>query len=104
MEKIIREYAEKDRIAFKKHSIVRMHQRNILADEVKEVLVVGEIIEIYEHDRPLPSYLVFGTSKSQKIMHAVVAIDRTEMMLWIITVYLPDCREWKKGFKRRIIK
>ncbi len=45
---LIRVLAEKDRIAFKKHSILRMNQRGILADEVKEVLLSGEIIESKE--------------------------------------------------------
>jgi hypothetical protein len=43
--KVIKALARKDRIAFKKHSILRMHERRIFADEVKEALISGEIIE-----------------------------------------------------------
>jgi len=30
-----------------------------------------------------------------------VAIDYKEPMLWIITIYEPTLKEWKKGFKKR---
>jgi hypothetical protein len=31
----IREFAQRDRIAFKKHTLLRMYQRGIAADDVK---------------------------------------------------------------------
>ena len=34
---LIRKIAEKDRIAFKKHSAIRMRERGIYADEVKNM-------------------------------------------------------------------
>jgi len=49
---IIRRLAEKDKIALKKHSAFRMHQRGISIDEVKEALTNGEIIEEYPEDYP----------------------------------------------------
>jgi hypothetical protein len=68
---LIKNFAENDRIAFKKHSILRMHQRHIFADEVKDVLITGKIIESYLEDRPLPSYLVLGYTVKQRAIHAV---------------------------------
>ena len=99
--KIIKQIAEKDRIAFKRHSILRMYERKILADEVKEVLMSGEIIENYPEDRPLPSCLVLGYASNQRPIHAVVAVDERESMLWVITVYIPSTDEWDEGFNRR---
>ncbi len=93
--KLIRQIAKKDGIAFKKHSAIRMREIKIGVDEVKEVLMNGEIIESYRDDRPLPSYLV--------LVHAVVTIDVDDQILWVITVYSPSKEEWKDGFKRRKI-
>lgn len=99
--KIIKQIAEKDRIAFKRHSILRMYERKILADEVKEVLMSGEIIENYPGDRPFPSCLVLGYASNQRPIHTVVAVDERESMLWVITVYIPSTDEWDEGFNRR---
>jgi len=49
---MIRNLAERDRIALKKHSLLRMHQRRMAVDEVREALTNGEVIETYEKDKP----------------------------------------------------
>ena len=100
----IKQLAERDRIAFKKHAVLRMHQRKNLADEVKYALINGETIEKYPKDRPLPSQLVLGYTQKQRPIHAVIAIDTEELMLWIITVYQPELDDWEAGFKKRKIK
>lgn len=100
-DRMIREIAEKDKIAFKKHSAIRMRERKIRADDVKQILINGEIIEDYPNDRPLPSYLILGFAENQKPIHAVVAIDVNEQIIWVITVYSPSLREWEDGYKRR---
>jgi len=97
----IRELAFKDKLAFKKHTVLRMRQRKITADEVKEALQVCKIIEYYPEDRPLPSGLVLGYTENKKAVHAVVAADEIEEMLWVITVYEPNILEWEEGFKKR---
>jgi hypothetical protein len=56
----IRKLATQDRIAFKRHTLLRMHQRKILADEVKQALQTAQIIEKYPSDHPLPSCLILG--------------------------------------------
>jgi hypothetical protein len=99
--KLIREAAEKEKIAFKKHSVLRMYERGIRADEVKEVLTSGEIIESYPEDKPLPSYLLLGYTSKIRNVHVVVAVDKNEPMLWIITVYLPTTGEWDEEFRKR---
>lgn len=65
------------------------------------ILINGEIIEDYSNDRPLPSYLILGFAENQKPIHAVVAIDVDEQIIWVITVYSPSLREWEDGYKRR---
>jgi len=78
-----------------------MHQRGIFADEVKEALLSGEIVEDYPRDRPLPSYLVLGYTTKRRPLHIVVAVDPEEAILWVITVYEPKPEEWEEGFKKR---
>ncbi|MEW6326666.1 MAG: DUF4258 domain-containing protein [Thermodesulfobacteriota bacterium] len=97
----IRELAFKDKLAFKKHTVLRMRQRRITADEVKEALQGCKIIECYPQDRPLPSGLVLGYTENNRAVHAVVAVSETEEMLWIITVYEPTILEWEEGFEKR---
>jgi len=101
---MIKDFAEKDHIAFKKHSILRMYERNIIADEVKGILISGEIIESYLEDRPLPSCLILGYTTKQRPIHVVVSVDKEEQMLWVITVYIPSLEEWEEGFRRRKTK
>ena len=102
--RLIRKIAEKDRIAFKKHSAIRMREREIYADEVKEVLMHGEIIEEYWDDRPFPSCLVFGFTEKQKPVHIVIAINSDDQIIYVITVYSPSKEEWENGFMRRKTK
>ena len=78
-----------------------MHERKIFADEIKEALLNGEIIEKYEQNLPLPSYLVLGLTSNGKSLHIVVAIDKKIDMLWIITVYIPSLDRWEDGFRSR---
>jgi len=65
--------AEKGRIAFKKHGLLRMHKRSFKADEVKKALIEGEVIEDYPDDSPLPSCLILGYNIRHRAIHAVVS-------------------------------
>jgi hypothetical protein len=98
---IVRSLAATDKIAFKRHSILRMRQRRITANEVQRALLTGRIIEDYPSDRPLPSGLLLGYTETGRAVHAVVAIDEEEPMLWLITVYEPSLTDWEEGFERR---
>ncbi len=88
------------RLVFRVHAIQRMFRRRISEEEVKEVVAMGETIETYPDDRPLPSRLILGWSGPRPIH--VVAADNVEVQeTIIITVYQPDVEEWEQGFKRR---
>ena len=97
----IRELASANQMAFKKHTVLRMYQRQITGNDTQEALVQGKIIEEYPDDYPLPSCLVLGYTQMRRPIHAVVAIDEEEPMLWVITVYEPDLFEWEEGFDKR---
>jgi hypothetical protein len=97
---IIQALSAKDNVAFKKHAVVRMRQRSIFADEVKAALRCCKIIEEYLNARPLPSGLILGYA-NKRPLHMVVAVDRDEEMLWLITVYEPTLEMWENGFDKR---
>lgn len=97
----IHELATLNRMAFKKHTVLRMYQRQITEQEAKEALVHSKIIEEYPTDYPLPSCLVLGFTRFSRPIHAVVVIDEEEPMLWVITAYEPDLSEWEEGFEKR---
>jgi hypothetical protein len=103
-EERISKLVRNDRIAFKKHTALRMHQRGISSNEVKEALQDCKIIERYPDDYPFPSGLVIGYTRKKRVIHAVVVIDeenKEEGMVWVITVYEPDISEWHEGFEKR---
>jgi len=93
--------AAEDRIALKKHTVLRMHQRAILSDEVKTALFNCEILEDYPQDYPLPSGLVLGYTDKKRPIHLVVTLDEESRMIWVITVYEPDEKEWGDDYRIR---
>ncbi len=93
----LKKLAKEDRIGFKKHALLRLYQRKILIDEVKEALIRGEVIESYASDKPLPSLLVLGYTSAGRPLHVVVALK----MAWIITAYQPSKEIWDTGFRKR---
>lgn len=101
MESQIRKWAQSSKIAFKKHTLLRMHQRSITAREIQQALICCDLVSEYPDDRPLPSFLVLGYTEKGRPLHVVVAVDVAEPMLWIITVYEPDGTRWNKALKGR---
>jgi len=69
--------------------------------EVKETLTSGEVLEEYKTDRPYPSYLINGKTKSGRPLHIVCAPVEEEELLIIITVYEPHPDLWIDFRKRR---
>ena len=77
-----------------------MVQRNISVTDVREVLVNGEVIEVYPNDTPYPSRLILGWTNRRPIH--VVAADNTDTgETIIITAYEPGADQWETGFRRR---
>jgi hypothetical protein len=96
----IQSFLEKGTIAFKKHTVMRMRQRRISSDEIKIALKNCKRVEEYPDDHPLPSGLVLGYAGKRPI-HLVVALDKDEKMVWLITVYEPMLDMWEDGFEKR---
>ncbi|MGC8810740.1 MAG: DUF4258 domain-containing protein [bacterium] len=81
------------------HAFERCVERNISPNEIKNVIISGEIIENYPEDKYGPSCLICGITESGKILHVQCSIEP----VWIITVYDPTLKpeEWDENFRRR---
>jgi hypothetical protein len=99
MIKSIKAKVREEEYRFTIHGIERCVERGISPEEVKEVLLAGEIIETYPKDKYGPSCLIWGITRKGKILHVQCSIDP----VWIITAYNPTLNpdEWKDNFKRR---
>jgi len=83
---------------FSEHAVKRMIRRSVSRKEIEEVILEGEIIEDYPHDKYSPSCLVYGKTGEGKPLHIQVAFPPVVV---IITVYEPDPLEWIDGRIRR---
>lgn len=95
----IKEKVEKGQIRWTNHVLLRLIQRNIKQEDIENVLLNGEILEEYENDYPYPSYLVYGISLDNEVLHVVCGMN--EVDLWIITAYYPDNINWENDLKTR---
>lgn len=68
--------------------------------EVSELVESAELLEEYPDDRPYPSCLLFGPTRSGRPLHVVAAYDDAEPRVIVITVYQPDPEKWE-GYRRR---
>ena len=84
------------------HAFERCVERGISPEEIKDIILTGEIIEDYPKDKYGPSCLICGNTKKGKVLHVQCSIDP----VWIITTYDPSLnpKEWDKNFKRRQLK
>ena len=95
------------RLLFSAHAIRRMFERRVGADEVRQVLQMGDIIATYPDDKPYPSCLLLGIVAGRPL-HVVVSMSGTidaEADFYeecqVITVYSPDPEQWRGGYRTR---
>jgi hypothetical protein len=81
-------------------AIQRMFQRQIDADQVRQVVFAGAVVEAYPADTPYPSRLMLGWSRGRP-QHVVVADNTIDDEIVIITAYEPDPAQWDPDFRRR---
>ena len=86
-------------IAITKHARVRLIEREITIEDIKNAIQTGEIIKQYEDDKPFPSCLILGATEQNEYIHVIASIDNGN--LHIITAYFPDEGEWEADFKAR---
>ena len=96
----LREAIRAGNFEWRKHTLIRLAERNIAQDIILEVVLSGKIIEDYPQDKPFPSCLIFKII-NDKPYHAVVAFDSGHKKGHIITVYQPTLDKFESDFKTR---
>lgn len=93
--------AARRKIIYTEHAIDRMNAETemITPEEVRQVILEGEIIEDYPDDVRGHSCLMFSFTRSGHPVHVVCAPK--EQYLGIITVYIPCEAKWEKDFRAR---
>jgi hypothetical protein len=93
--------AARERILFLPYAIRQMSRadRMITAQEVRRVVMRGEIVEDHPDDARGHSCLMMGAGDSGRIVH-VVCTPKAEYLAAIAS-YLPDPEEWTRGFRVR---
>ncbi len=89
-----------ERIQITDHAMKRMTERDIdIKGDIIPMLLHGEVIEEYPDDYPYGSCLISGSTANKQPLHVVCAIG--DGLLWIITAYFPNEREWENDYKTR---
>ncbi|MCH3965527.1 MAG: DUF4258 domain-containing protein [Clostridium sp.] len=95
----IRQLLKSNKVQWRGHILIRMHQRKIKIKDVIDCVMSGEIIEYYESDYPFPSCLILGFNDKKKGIHVVCAVGQG--YVWMITTYYPDSGEWYEDLRTR---
>lgn len=82
---------------------MRVQQRSLDGNVLIRCAGSLEIIEAYEDDKYLPSYLLRGECDGS-VFHVQIAVDEEESNIRVVTMYLPDNREWDSSFRVRRTK
>ncbi len=92
--------AATQKILFLPHAIKQMSRpdRMITTDEVREAVLLGEIIEEYPDDQRGESCLIMHAAENHTIH--VVCAPKSDYLA-VITAYLPLPDQWSTGFKTR---
>ena len=96
--------AAAQRLLFLSHAIRQMSrpERMITPNEVRSVVLEGELIEDYPEDRRGHSCLMYGQGQKRRRIHVVCS--PSDEYLAIITAYLPSEAEWEEDFRTRKTK
>lgn len=84
---------------WRKHTLIRLAERNIAQKAVLEAILEGEIIEEYLEDKPFPSCLIFKIVHGEPL-HVVVSFDEEAKRAYIITAYKPSLDKFESDFKK----
>ena len=89
-------------ILWSRHAIVELVNEGWGRENIEAGFLACEVIEDYPAGpRALPDCLVLGASRSGETFHAVLAIDRENNRLVVVTVYRPNSEEWQDGWRSR---
>jgi len=95
----LREAVKSGRFEWRKHTLVRLAERNVSQDIIIEVIMKGDIIENYPHNTPFPSCLILGWVEGKP--YHVVSLDEASEIGYIITAYEPSLDKFEPDFRTR---
>ena len=87
-------------ILFKNHAILRMLERGISKSQIIEIIEQGIEIEDYPTDFPYPSKLIYNNN-NENPLHAVLALNKSESQIIVVTLYIPDVQHFEKDWITR---
>ena len=90
----IREAARVYKIRFQKHALQRANEKDVSFEDIRSVIVNGEVIETYPSAFPLPKCLIVGMVKDQIPLYVSVAYDEKIERVRVITVHWQDPEKW----------
>jgi len=79
---------------------MRLKERFISRKVILASVDSYEIIEEYPKDKYLPSHLIYAVYGEQ-IFHILIAIDKENDSIRIVTTYKPTLDKWESDFKTR---
>jgi hypothetical protein len=93
-----------ERVRWTYHVTMRLQERRLNGDVLREAAATLEIVEEYPHDKYLPSYLLRGEVPAF-MFHALIATDIEGDNIRVVTMYVPDSAQWNDGGRvRRTVK
>ena len=98
MLELIRQKLLKGEYIITRHAQRRCDTRNISIEEIKHVILAGEIVENYPRDKPYPSCLILGYVRKNIPLYVLCAIRE---LVHIITVHWLDPAKWLYPKTRR---
>ena len=96
----IRKRVARGQFEFSQHAVDQSIIRRVSVLEIREVIAVGEVIEVYPEDKYGPSCLIFGKTDAGRPIH-VQCSDPSRPVVKIITMYEPDPALWADFKVRR---
>ncbi|MFA7287824.1 MAG: DUF4258 domain-containing protein [Melioribacteraceae bacterium] len=96
----IKEAVRQNSIEWRKHALQRMLERDISRENIKKIILEGDIIKSYPGDKPYKSYLIHKKIGNRHL-HLVVAFDEVNNKVYIITTYEPSLDMFDINFTKR---
>jgi hypothetical protein len=77
--------------------LIEVRKDGLTADDLEDAAMHGELIEDYGVRALLMSF----TTQDALPCHVVIEYESLDYEVTVVTAYVPDPRDWQKGWKRR---
>ena len=82
------------------HALQQIFKRDISIELIKLAISEGELIKNYPDDKPYPSKLMLYF-KNEMPLHIVIAENKRDNQIILITAYVPEIGIWNSDFKTK---